>query len=215
MDSNESSGDVDSVNSADTRLRACGTCGLVQRVPELQPGTRARCPRCQSIVARPPSKADANSIGATSAFAIAALLLYPLAVGLPFMSITRLGHHTNSSILESCANLLDHGDFVVGGVVLFCSVILPLAKLTGLLLISNARGWMRRKHTAATWRMIELAGRWGMIDVLLAAVLLAMLKLGDLVTVEPAPGLFAFTTCVLLSLAASATFDPHSLWETE
>jgi paraquat-inducible protein A len=74
---------------------------------------------------------------------------------------------------------------------------------------------MRREHLARTWRAVELVGRWGMLDVLLAAVLVAILKLGDLVTVEVGPGLFAFTACVGLSLLASAFFDPHALWETE
>jgi paraquat-inducible protein A len=197
---------------ATARLRACGTCGLVQAVPELAKSQRARCPRCRSIVARP-KLADASSW--TTGLALAALVLYPLAVGLPFMSVSRLGHHSAASILQSGVDLITHGELLVGGVVFVCSVILPLAKLAGLLAISTSRGWMLKKHAAFTWRAIELAGRWGMIDVLLAAVLLAMLKLGDVVAVAPGPGLFAFTSCVLLSLAASATFDPHALWETE
>lgn len=203
---------MDQGETESTRLRACGTCGLVQRVPELQGAERATCPRCSSVVARPSRRTSSSW---TAALALAALILYPLAIGLPFMSVSRLGHHTAASILESSVDLVAHGELLIGGVVFVCSVLLPLAKLAGLLAISSSRGWMRREHAAATWHAVELAGRWGMIDVLLAAVLLAMLKLGDLVTVQPGAGLVAFTSCVLLSLAASATFDPHALWETE
>jgi paraquat-inducible protein A len=126
-----------------------------------------------------------------------------------------LGHHHAGSILESGMELLFHGEVFIGITVLLCSVVFPLAKLTGLLLISTSHGWMKREHLARTWHAVELVGRWGMLDVLLAAVLVAMLKLGDLVTVEPGPGLVAFTACVGLSLLASAFFDPHALWETE
>jgi paraquat-inducible protein A len=54
-----------------------------------------------------------------------------------------------------------------------------------------------------------------MLDVLLVAILLAVLKLGDMVEVSVGPGLLAFTSCVGLSLIAAASFDPHSLWEPQ
>ena len=54
-----------------------------------------------------------------------------------------------------------------------------------------------------------------MLDVLLVAILVAVLKLGDVMTVSAGPGLLAFTACVTLSLFAAASFDPHSLWDTE
>lgn len=54
-----------------------------------------------------------------------------------------------------------------------------------------------------------------MVDVLLVAVLVAMVKLGDLVEVTPGPGVAAFTAVVLLSLIASALFDPHAIWEDD
>lgn len=202
-----------------TKPRACGTCGLVQRVPPLAGRQVAHCPRCRGVVARavgaPRPLGDLGGNHWTAAASLAALILYPLAVGLPFLTVERLGHRHAASILESSVELLAHGELLVGLVVFLCSVVLPLGKLTGLLLISTSRGWMRRRHRALTWHAIELTGRWGMIDVLLAAVLIAMLKLGDLVQVDPGPGLLAFTSCVGLSLVAGASFDPHALWETE
>jgi hypothetical protein len=38
------------------------------------------------------------------------------------------------------------------------------------------------------FRLVEFTGRWGMLDVLLVAILVAVLKLGDLVEVSPGPG---------------------------
>ena len=51
--------------------------------------------------------------------------------------------------------------------------------------------------------------------IVLVAVLVAVLKLGDMVEVSVGPGLLAFTSCVFLSLLAAASFDPHSFWEPE
>ena len=52
-----------------------------------------------------------------------------------------------------------------------------------------------------------------MLDVLLIAVLVAWIKIGDLVEVTAGPAAIAFTACVVLSLLASAWFDPHFLWD--
>jgi paraquat-inducible protein A len=198
-----------------TDLRACGTCGLVQRVKDIPKDHRAFCPRCKSVVARSPHNRLRAGNSWTAATALAALIVYPLAILLPFLNVEKLGHSHAGSILESSMDLLVRGDYFIGLTVLLASVIFPMAKLIGLLLISTSRGWMKREHLARTWHAVELVGRWGMLDVLLAAVLLAMLKLGDLVTIEAGPGLVAFTACVSLSLLASALFDPHALWETE
>jgi paraquat-inducible protein A len=120
----------------------------------------------------------------------------------------------SSSVLEGVTALLSHGQLLVGIVVLVCSVILPLTKLIGLLVLSSGR-WLGARHQAMTYRLVEWTGRWGMLDVLLVAILVAVLKLGDFVQVSVGPGLLAFTTCVALSLLAAASFDPHSLWEAE
>ena len=99
--------------------------------------------------------------------------------------------------------------------VIICSVVIPLVKLAGLLALSLDQPLLHRAHRARIHRFIEVAGRWGMIDVLLVALLVAALKLGDVVDLTPGPGVTAFTACVGLSLLASACFDPHSIWRRE
>ena len=52
-----------------------------------------------------------------------------------------------------------------------------------------------------------------MIDVLLVAVLVAAVKLGDWMDVHAGPGAAAFGAVVVLSMLASALFDPAAIWE--
>ena len=47
------------------------------------------------------------------------------------------------------------------------------------------------------------------------AILVASVKLGQFVTVLPGRGLVAFTALVVLTILASASFDPHSIWQPE
>jgi paraquat-inducible protein A len=150
----------------------------------------------------------------TAAIATAALLLFPLAVTLPIIRIEKFGHEHEAGIIEGVTALLSRGHLVVGAIVLTCSVILPVLKLAALLVLSAGR-LLQHRHRALTYRLVEWAGRWGMLDVLLVAVLVAVLKLGDMVEVSVGPGLLAFASCVFLSLLAAASFDPHSFWEPE
>ena len=192
-------------------IRACHCCGLAQRLPEAPPGARFACDRCGARLVHRASLRRSNTW--TTAFALAALVLYPVAMTLPILEITRFGHRNASSILGGVAKLLGSGDWVVGLVVLLCSIVLPLAKLVALFFLTT--DLMHVRHRARMYRLVEWTGRWGMLDVLLVTMLVAILKLGDMVDVAIGPAAFAFTAVVVLSLAASACFDPHRLWETE
>jgi paraquat-inducible protein A len=195
------------------RLQSCHHCGLVQRLPgEQPPGLRTVCARCECTMRGRPVPGSGND--AAAAFALAALILYPLAVTLPLISIEQLGHTQAASVLEGVTALLSSGNLLAGLVVLLCSVVLPLLKLLALLALSTGRG-LGERHRVLTYRMVDWAGRWGMLDVLLVAILIAVLKLGDLMTVRVGPGLLAFTTCVTLSLVAATVFDPHRTWEPQ
>jgi len=141
------------------------------------------------------------------------MILYPLGVLLPVMRLEQLGHVRDASIWHGTISLLKHGQWLVGMVVLICSIIIPVLKLAGLFLLCVRQNALARRHKAQVYRWIEMAGRWGMIDVLLVALVVAAVKLGDLVHVKPGPGVVAFAACVMLSLLASAVFDPHAIWE--
>jgi paraquat-inducible protein A len=194
-----------------TELSTCRCCGLIQRMPIVPDGMEAICTRCGT----PFRTRMMLAASETAAIALAALILYPIAVSLPIMKIERFGHHTDTSILNGIASMFSSGQVFVGVVVLLCSVVFPLGKLISLLALSLGGLGMAHHHKAFTYRLVEWTGRWGMLDVLLVAVLIAALKLGNMMEVTPGPAAAAFAICVLLSLLATARFDPHSLWESE
>lgn len=192
------------------RLRACHACGLVQRVGRVPAKHRARCRRCGAALrvgSHPRAAARA------AAFALGALLLYPLAMSLPIMTLTELGRAREATVWSGMVSLLAGGQVAVGLVVLFCSVVAPLCKLMAIFALSAGELLLASRHRAMTYRLVEFLGRWGMLDVVLIAVLVAVVKLGDLAEVTPGPGLAVFAGVVVLSLLASACFDPHGLWD--
>jgi paraquat-inducible protein A len=128
------------------------------------------------------------------------------------LNVEQFGHRNEASILQGVVTLISGGHLVVGVVVLLCSIVLPLGKLVSLLVLSGGGWFMRHEQKAITYHIVEWTGRWGMLDILLVAILVAVLKIGDWVEVTAGPAAFAFTACVVLSLLATASFDPRRLW---
>jgi len=153
-----------------------------------------------------------RSASRTAAAALGAFVLFWPAVLLPVLEIERLGQHHRSSILGGIFELLTHGSWLVGSVVLVFSIVFPLAKIVLLLELSLAN-ILRRRHKALTLRLMEQAGRWSMMDVMLLAFLVMLVKLGNLVEFHLGPAIFAFVLCVVMSMIASLSFDPHAIWE--
>ncbi len=190
-------------------LRGCSRCGLVQSVPTLEPGARARCARCRATVARGDHARGRHRLARSAA--LAALVLYPLAIHLPILRIARFGELREASIWSGTLGLFEEGELLVGLVVFTCSIVFPLLKLCGLFVVTG--GLLRAGPRARVFRIIEWAGRWGMLDVLILSVLVAWIQFGEVLRIQPGPGALAFAACVLLSIAAGALLDPHALWE--
>lgn len=195
-----------------SRRRACHCCGLIHEVGALNAGQFAACTRCGTTIAT--CLSGQQSLARTAAAALGALILFFPAILLPILEVERLGHHHHSSILFGTFELISHGDWFVGIVVLVFSVVFPFLKIIMLLELSLL-GILHRRHKAWTYRVMEFAGKWSMMDVMLLAFLVMLVKLGDLVRFSFGPAVFAFTLCVAMSMIASMSFDPHAIWQED
>ena len=193
---------------------ACETCGLAQRVDELDPGTTAECIRCgSSIMSRPWS-----GVQTTAALTIAALVLYVPANIYPILSMNLYGTYSENTIWDGVVSLMQYNEYFVAAIVFLASIVVPLLKLLGLLFLVTSVRWGRGQGLRARtqiYKFIEAIGPWAMLDVFLLAVLVALVKLGDLGRVIPGPGLLAFTCVVVFTMLASQSFDSKLIWDKQ
>ncbi|HZM36645.1 MAG TPA: paraquat-inducible protein A [Burkholderiales bacterium] len=191
---------------------ACETCGLVQRAGPLGDGAVAECARCDSFLL---AGSDEGRLHLTAALSLAALVMYVPANIYPILRMSAYGAYSESTVWDGTMGLLRSGEWFVGIVVLVASIVVPLLKIAGLFsLVVAARLRLGRRLRSQTrlYKIIDAIGPWAMLDVFLLAVLVALVKLNDLATVLPGPGLAAFTAMVVFTMLASSSFDPRLIW---
>ena len=201
--------------AADTALASscasCHACGFLSRLPH--PGAHgARCPRCgEALHARKP-----QSLQRTWALVIAAAVCYVPANAFPVMTVTSLGKQQSDTILSGVIYLLHHGMWPLALVVFVASVFVPLLKLLilVLLLVSvHRRSRWRPVERTRLYRITEAIGRWSMVDIYVVTILVALVKLGNLASIEARPGAVFFGAVVVLTMLAAESFDPRLIWD--
>jgi len=198
---------------AQESIVSCDTCGLVQTVEGLDPGCAAECTRCGSFIA---ARGSSRSLEVTAALSLAALILYVPANVYPITKMYLYGGYSESTVWDGVVMLTRSDQWAVAVIVFLASMVIPVVKLAGLfsLVVTARLGWGRRlRSRTQLYKFIDAIGPWAMLDVFLLAVLVALVKLSTWATILPGPGLVAFTAVVVLTMLASATFDPKLIWE--
>src|SRR5499427_8295290 len=189
---------------------ACPDCDLLQNVPELPSGGKARCPRCGFTVA----SRSANPIDLPLALTITALILVVIANTSPLMSLSAVGRYASTTIIGGAYEMWVEGQQITAAIVAFCAVIAPAGYILFMLTVLLAA----RRPPAPAWvnemlRGAELMKPWSMNEVMMLGILVALIKIAELASVEPGIGMYAVGALVILFPAIMVTFDPGEIWQ--
>lgn len=197
-----------------TALRAglwtCLVCEQLNRAPGgAQAGTCARCGA--AVHPRQP-----DSIRRSWAFVIAAIVLYVPANVLPVLHTGSLFGSQTDTILSGVVHLWRTGSGALAVIVFVASIVVPLAKIASLsfmLWTAQRRSAWRPATRARLYRATHWIGRWSMVDIFVGATLVALVQFRAFAAIEPGPGAIAFGAVVVMTMMASITFDPRTLWD--
>jgi paraquat-inducible protein A len=64
-----------------------------------------------------------------------------------------------------------------------------------------------------TYLIVEILGRWSMVDVFVVAILACLVRLGNVMTIVPGPAALSFSAVVILTMFSAMAFDPRLLWD--
>ena len=190
-------------------LHLCEVCMQLNRA---MPGRACSCARCGSpLHARMP-----NSIARTWGYLAAASILYVPANLLPVLHTGSLFNQQTDTIMSGIIHLWVTGSWGLAVIVFIASIVVPFAKLVSLAYLTRTaqrRSAVRPQQRAVLFRATPYIGRWSMVDIYVGATLVALVHLGPFASIEPGPGAIAFGLVVVLTMLASASFDPRLTWD--
>ena len=149
---------------------------------------------------------------------LASIIFYIPANMMPMMNTSLFGSGMDSTIMEGVVSFWKSGSYGIALVIFIASVAVPCAKFLtlGLLLVTcQRRSLWKMRERSRLYRMVEFIGYWSMLDVLVVAIVAALVKFQGLSDIEPRVGILFFGMVVILTMLAAMSFDPRLIWDAE
>lgn len=132
-----------------------------------------------------------------------ALASLVIGVSAPLLTLEKMYFFENTvTLLTTIKGLFLQKEWFLFIVIAVFSLCIPVLKIAGLVLILNMH-YAKGSFLDKTLHIIELIGKWSMLDVFVVALLLVSVKLGVLAKVDVHYGLYAFAASVLLTMTLS------------
>jgi len=188
---------------------ACPECDLLQQEVNLPPRGVALCQRCKSELYHH----TPHGLDRTLALGICGLILYLLANFFPLLGL-ELNGTDNSSTLYGAVLALYHEDLLpLAVLVFFTTIFVPgLELLCYLYLLLPLRFDRLAPGFNIVFRLLQAMHPWGMIEVLMLGVLVAVVKLSAVATVTPGIALWSAAGLMVVFSAIAQSFNPRDVW---
>ena len=190
-------------------LMRCPDCDLLQQRTALLAGQSARCPRCGSVLYREIHNSVDHALGLT----LAALFLWLVANAYPFMTFEFKGQSQSNYLLSGVLELWNSGAHPLAALICFTSILAPIVHILGTLyVLAPLRFGHRPPGLVPIFRWLDGIQPWGMLEVYLLGVMVAVFKLNALASIEPGIAMWAFGVLILVWTASRAALDPRQVW---
>ncbi|ELA9341185.1 paraquat-inducible protein A [Vibrio parahaemolyticus] len=205
-----------SIQPNSRQLISCEECGLVVRIPEIEQGQKAQCPRCSHSL----TKINAKPYQSVIAVSSACLIMLVLSISFPFMSFSVQGLSQEITLLHAAKMLAEFQNALLGALLLATVVVLP-AIYVGLILFLHLEALKVRNHPPSKkqQRMAKVLCRilfrvepWLMVDVFLIGVLVSLIKIASLADIGMGSSFWAFCVYTILVVKCISMVDKSWLW---
>jgi len=192
------------------QLIACHECDLLQREIALPPGDVVRCRRCGAELYRSAHK----SLDKPLSFLLTASVVLIVANAYPIVGLEIQGTSNQTTLFGASRALWNQGMEAIGVLVFLTTFLVPAVELTimGYLLLSLQSG-RRPAGLAVMMRVLQHVNPWGMVEVFILGVIVALVKLTHYGTLIPDLALWAFGVLTLLLAATASSFDVRDVWD--
>jgi paraquat-inducible protein A len=190
---------------------ACPDCDLIYPVQAMEAGQVARCQRCQMSL----YQGGSMSFDAGLAWAVTALVLWIISNAFPVLELRMAGRESVVTFWQAVVSFAGEDRWWLAFLVLLTSMLVPLFRISSLLWILGLARFNRLRpgRCAVLLRWNLSAAPWGMLEIYLLAVLVAMVKLRDLATVIPGVAFYSFFGLIFVLAVLAVLTDFRQLWQ--
>ena len=158
----------------------------------------------QSIIAHSISSRVSGLDRFISVSAALLMMMHLVSIFIPAMRVTRLLFFKDTiSIWSAIEQLFQRGEWLIAPVLFLFTVAFPLFKLVAIIHLFQSHSVGDPKLERHLLRL-ETLGRWSMLDVMVAALLIVSLTATGLADARFLPGMYLFTFAVVATLMLSS-----------
>jgi paraquat-inducible protein A len=190
-------------------LIACHECDLLQRTIPIEAGATARCQRCDSRLYRGLPGTYQRALALT----LSAAVLFVIANTFPVVELSVKGITVETTLLGAVTSLYTAGMWPIAALVFLTAILLPAINMgAAIYLLMPLNTGTRVMLPEIPLRVLRHLTPWAMIEVVMLALLVALVKLQYFATVAPGIALWALGAVMLLQAAAGSAWHPDDIW---
>ncbi|MFM2318217.1 MAG: hypothetical protein RLZZ215_838 [Pseudomonadota bacterium] len=188
---------------------ACTHCGQLHYYQAIANGEEACCSRCFSVLYRQRKQMLNTSL----ALIITGLILFIMTNAFPLIGLRAQGITQELSIWKATSAFWAQDYYWLSALLALNLIILPLFELLGLLwvLLTIRLAW-QPAWAIQIFRWLSELKPWGMLEVFMLGLLVAVVKLGDIAVLVVGPAFWSFIFLVLTMAASTVYLDRFTLW---
>ena len=188
---------------------ACHDCDGLFPLEAIRLGLCAKCPRCGAVLYQPKKDTVERSL----ALVLTGLIFYIPANVFPIFILKTMGNVRENIMISGVIKLFREGLWDLAVLVFCASILIPLVKLMTLFYVLAAAK-LRRKFAgvAKVFRVYHFIDEWGMLEVYMLGILVALTKLGALADVYLGLGFYSFIGLMLITVFSSTALDSQFVW---
>lgn len=189
---------------------ACHECDLLQSESPLPRGGVLRCRRCRAELYRD----YRDGVDRPLALTLASVVLFVIGNAFPIVGLAVNGDLVQTTLLRAVQVLYRDGMWPIAGLVFATTFLMPLLQMVAMIYLLVPLYLRRLPYRYdIVYRLLNLARPWGMTEVLILGMLVALVKLAHIASVVPGVALWSFGALMLLLAAAGSAFDQRALWQ--
>ena len=190
---------------------ACPECDLLLRLPDLEPGQTALCPRCDFAIAQ----RVRDGYYRPMTYAISALLFLCIALTTPFLSMQASGLGNTMTLPQMIRSMVFFDQEAVAALLLCFIVLIPGLALIGIILLCltllrrQLRNWV-----IPLARLLFTVNPWAMVEVFAIGVLVSLVKIAGMAKVTLGFAFWGYLAFALCFLLAMKNLNRYTVWTT-